>query len=531
MALIAISLTLAGCGGGGGGGSGGGETESAHAFTPTTAVDKVTVNGNVSYDSIPNITGSLQYSAVVSKPVRGASVQMISSETQSVVASGVTDADGKYAIDIPRGTMVFARVLATLQHDGSGPSWNVSVRDNTQDDGLYALDSAAFTVTDATPVRKDVHATSGWSGQAYTTARAAGPFAILDVVYMAQAKVLSVAPNAVFAPLQIFWSINNTPTAGDITLGQIGSSNFSPMGGVNAIYLLGKADVDTDEYDTSVVAHEWGHYFQSAFSRNDSPGGAHNFGDLVDLRLAFSEGWATGMSGIVLDSSSYNDSLDIGQQGGFSVSLKVGATGTKGWFRETSIQHVIWQLHDLVGFKPLFDAMTGSLKTATPMTSIYSFNAALKLAASAAASSFAPMLTAENIDSNADAWGSTETNDGGSAVALPLYRALPLGRTPTVACVSNTFGADKGGNKLGNYTFLRFVISAARTYEIRVTSTDSTTDPDFQLYNAKGIFAYGDASTSSTETLQVALAPNEYVLTVADIENRSARTCFNVTVN
>jgi hypothetical protein len=56
------------------------------------------------------------------------------------------------------------------------------------------------------------------------------------------------------------------------------------------MFLLGKEDVDTDEFDTHVVVHEWGHYFESAVSRSDSPGGNHALGDLLDARLAFGEG-------------------------------------------------------------------------------------------------------------------------------------------------------------------------------------------------------------------------------------------------
>ena len=72
--------------------------------------------------------------------------------------------------------------------------------------------------------------------------------------------------------------------------------------------MLGKENVDTDEYDASVIAHEWGHYYQSAFSRDDSPGGAHSGGDRLDRRVAFSEGWGNAWSGIALARSNYTDS-------------------------------------------------------------------------------------------------------------------------------------------------------------------------------------------------------------------------------
>jgi hypothetical protein len=518
-ACIAASLAMTACGGGGGGG------------TNPSLVDGVQVNGAVSYDSIPNTTGPLDYSAPVSKPVRGAQIELISSATQGVIASTVTDGNGNYSVAVPRNTVVFARVLASLLQNGSGATWETSVRDNTRGNAIYALESETFAATDATPVHKNFHASSGWGGQSYTSARSAAPFAILDVIYRAQAKVLSVAPDTRFAPLSLFWSMNNTPAFGDPTLGQIGSSQFMATGGVNAIYLLGKADVNTDEYDASVIGHEWGHYLQATFGRIDSAGGAHTFDDLEDPRVAFSEGWATAMSGIVLDRNTYCDSLGVAQSAGFSVDLSVGATGTKGWFRESSVQHVVWQLNQLVGFKPLFDALSGAMKTAVPLTTIFSFNASLKLASGTAASSFAPMLDTENIDPSADAWASSETNTGGSNVVLPLYRALPIGTNATTACVSNTFGAAQGDNKLGNYTFLRFVVSVARNYQIQVSGGAAATNPNFQVYGAAGAFATADLAASSTETLHLTLAPGEYVLVLTDYANSSSKSCFNVTVN
>ena len=38
---------------------------------------------------------------------------------------------------------------------------------------------------------------------------------VLDTVYAAQAKVLSVAASTAFPPLRVFWSINNLPASGD----------------------------------------------------------------------------------------------------------------------------------------------------------------------------------------------------------------------------------------------------------------------------------------------------------------------------
>src|SRR5690606_40072898 len=50
----------------------------------------------------------------------------------------------------------------------------------------------------------------------------------------------------------------------------------------DVIYLLGAENVDTDEFDTHVILHEWAHYFEKALSRTDTIGGMHQYADYLD---------------------------------------------------------------------------------------------------------------------------------------------------------------------------------------------------------------------------------------------------------
>ena len=62
--------------------------------------------------------------------------------------------------------------------------------------------------------------------------------------------------------------------------------------------ILGDAGVDTDEYDESVIVHEWGHYLPDRSYRATTVlADRHGGGDLLDMRVAFSEGWANAYSG------------------------------------------------------------------------------------------------------------------------------------------------------------------------------------------------------------------------------------------
>ncbi|MDM0010808.1 hypothetical protein QTH87_00015 [Variovorax sp. J22P168] len=516
IALGLLGLLVA-CGGGGGGGGG--------AFLPVGGgVSTVTLSGTATYVSIPNVNGGLNYAAAAPKPIRGASVEVVDG-TGGVIAATTTDASGVYSASVPGSTSVLLRIKAQMTQGGSGPSWDVTVRDNTQSGAIYALETPAFSSGTAATLRRNVEAPSGWDGSRYADTRVAGPFAILDTVYVAQAKVLSVAPGAVFPPLRLYWSVNNVGSVGDAALGQIGTTSFASDANGRAIYVLGKADVDTDEYDESVIAHEWGHYYQSVFSRDDSPGGRHDGNDLLDRRVAFSEGWGNAWSGIALGRSNYTDSTYLGQASGTNIALSSGGAPTPGWYREASVHAVIWRLAGQVGFKPIHDALTGAaFRNGVAVTSIHSFAAAFQAAAPANAPVLNGLLAGESISAaSADPFGLAESNDGGVPSALPLYRSATVGGS-TTACVTNTAGP---GNKLGDYVYLRFTAPAgARTFTI---TGPGAADPDFAIYTSSGQVAQS-IKYGSSETATVSLPGGEAVLVINDYNSSSASTCFNVTI-
>lgn len=538
--VVTGAALLSACGGGGGGagiaavGSGtssagtGGNSSGSGNGGSTTGITGPTValSGTASYDSVPNDSGALSYAAMVSRPVRGASVEIVDASA-NVVATATTDANGAYSASVPADTTLFVRVKAQMSQGGSGPSWDVTVRDNTQSNAIYAMETASFSSGSAALTR-DVHAPSGWNGSSYASTRVAAPFALLDTVYAAQAKLLSVAPNAVLPSLRIFWSVNNVPADGNPALGQIGTTSFSNLGDGRAIYVLGKADVDTDEYDSPVVAHEWGHYYQSVFSRDDSPGGDHAMNDRLDRRVAFSEGWGDAWSGIALGRSTYTDSVGPSQAQGSEVDLSAGASGNPGWFNESSIQSVLWRLNAQVGFQPIHAAMSSAVfKDGVPVTSIHPFAAAFAGVAPGSAAALNSLLVGRQISAAPnDPYGLSETNDGGIAGAastLPMYRSAVAGGTSS-ACVSNLAG---GGNKLGSYVYLKFNLPGAGSHRIQV-SGPAGSDPDFSVYHDGQFALFNGYGTSESGTLD--LPAGDSVLAVTDYNDSLAATCFSVTI-
>ncbi|MDM0073475.1 hypothetical protein QTH90_03725 [Variovorax sp. J2P1-59] len=523
VAAICLTALVAACGGGGGAA---GQPLPPVNSAPNSQGAAVPLRGVVTYDSVPNIGGALAYAETVRKPVRGAVVEALDAASR-IVATTRTDVAGAYVVDVPANNSVSLRVRAQLSHEGPSASWEVSVRDNTRSDAIYALEVTDIPIGSA-PVTRDVHAPSGWDGTRYASARVAAPFAMLDTIHDAQAKMLSVVPDAKFVPLRVFWSQHNLPADGNPALGQIGSTHFQRSGPNGpAIYMLGKEDLDTDEYDTSVIAHEWAHYYQANFSRNDSPGGSHSMAESLDARLAFSEGWANAWAGIALDRSDYTDSLGTQQARGLRIDLAAGASSNPGWHREASIQSVLWTLNSRVGFRPIHDAFTGDLKTGPALTSIHSFAAAFGRVAPAHGSQLAELLARERISAALnDPFGEQETNDGGlpgNPGALPLYRPASVGGTTSV-CVSNRRGT---GNKLGTHAFLRFTVTSARNHTLHV-SGPAAADPDLVVYGGRQLSVA--RSVGSTETLALRLAAGEHVLALNDFNNSSAATCFAVSI-
>lgn len=517
------SLLVGACGGGGGDGAaptGGSTTPTAPASTST-----MSLRGVATYDHVPNTTGELAYASTTQRPIRGASVDIVDG-AGAVVASTRTDANGAYGVQVPAGSTVSVRVKAQLVQTGGGATWDVSVRDNTQSNALYTLETPAVQVGTEGVVR-NVTAPSGWTGSSYGGTRAAAPFAILDTIYTTQSKVLSVAPSSVFPPLRVYWSVNNIGANGDIAQGNIGSTAFVTNASGAAIYLVGRENVDTEEYDAPVIAHEWGHYYQTSFSRDDSPGGPHSTNDLLDRRLAFSEGWGNAWSGIALDRADYTDSFGPGQKQGARIVLGTPAASNPGWYREDSIQSILWNLNRQVGFKPIHDAFTASsFRRGAAVTSIHSFAASLGAASPVSAPVLAGLLGGQGIAaSTSDPFGANETNNGGIAPALPLYLDATVG-VNTQVCVNYQAGTV---NRLGNYAYLRFNAPTARNYVIGVNGAAGT-DPDLAVWGAGAGLVSTARAAGVAESLTTALPAGTAVIALHDYNNSTASPCFNVSI-
>jgi Carboxypeptidase regulatory-like domain len=530
-ASLAAAVLLASCGGGGG---------DDPTPPPPGGGGNVSVSGKVTYDSVPPTSGgSLNYAGTTQAPIRGATIQLVDA-AGGVVGSTTSNAQGDYTLSGSATGQVSVRVLAELKSS----NYDFTVRDNTDRGSMWGMASAVFAV--GAGLTQNVHAPSGWNGTSYTAGqRVAGPFAILDIAYLAKEKIAAVAPSQALAPLKIFWSPNNVTSRADVTTGQIGTSFFTTgisgdeattlglAAGDRTLFILGQENNDTDEYDTPVIAHEIGHYLQSVISRDDSIGGNHGGDDLLDMRVAFSEGWGNSWSSMVRDNPVYFDSRGARQSSGFQYSV-ASVPFTQGWYSEGTVEYLLWgdYADTSIGFAGIFAALA-DMSDSPYLSSIYEALRAARPAAAAAINSRAAAVGVHGTDG----YGTGETNNGGVPTSLPVYGNHNVGLgTAKTYCVNVDSGK---GNKLNNYAFVRFTASGTRTIRVaRAAGTVAATDPEVrEIITSQGqsLGPYLSPTVNVETTPSLSLPSGTHLMIFYDYRSfdsgSTGTRCFDVTIN
>ena len=542
---------------------------------------QVTVAGKIQFEFVPpnaNCRG-LNFNAVQVRPSRGITVQLVDGNNDNnILDTTRTDANGDYALsNVAANTDVRIRVRAELKQAGA-PGWDVEVRDNVDTSPsppplgqrpLYVVQWAPFNTGGLNISDANFTAETGWGGSSYTGTRAAAPLAILDQVYTGMQSILAERPSEVFPPLDMFWSVNNTLTSPlDFDAGELTASFYST--GIDSLFLLGDANVDTEEFDDHVTMHEWGHYFEDNFSRSDSIGGPHTIGQSLDARLAFGEGFATALAAIVLKEQQYCDTSAPITSAGFGLSTESENRGDQGWMNEMSVATFIYDLWDTdvdgtdnssIGFGPILDTMIGSQANTNALTTLFSFTTELKSTLAGADLAFVnSQLDRENIERTTnDIWGASQNlivtvpNQGRDV--LPLYTDMPTNGTINI-CTNSDYDNGRDGNKLAEHRFLRFVTNTGSAYNITVTTTTPTpptndpaptppdeirdqSDPDIFIWRRGALVGLGNSGEANVETLTTQFLPADtYAVSLQEwrYEDDSASSdfpeqiCFDVTV-
>lgn len=550
-------------------------------ITVQEALSVVTVAGKLQFQMIvarSNCNGLLLNNPE-SRNMRGVTVQIIAGNT--VLGTTFTDNNGDYSFsNIDANQNVKVRVRAELLNGGAA-TWNVEVRDNTSNTNLpltqrpiYVLDFPEFNSGTSNISDADFLATSGWDGSSFSGTRAAGPFALLDVVMDTMFMVTNVDPTVAFPPLDIYWSINNVMTSpSNIDAGELSTTFYTNSG----LYILGDADTDADEYDVNITAHEWGHYFEDNFSRSDSMGGPHSIGAPLDPRLAFGEGLAYGLAAIALQDPIGCDTRDHnGTNVGGGANWET-AQGLQGWFNEYSVGSFIYDLWDTnvdgtdngsIGFGPIYETMVGPERVTPAFTSIFSFAAGLRPMLNGADLAFVDsQLNRINVDTPAvvSEWGDSQTTAPTNGTfplgrdIVPYFTELQVGAAPVNVCLNNDYFPNyedgDGVNKLGMFRHFRFTTNSTANYTITATANPappSTTgpgdpmrddsDPDLFLNRSMQFFAF-DSSTGDGGGQEIwtttALPANTYILRLQewrhiDVDRAPgypSQVCFDVSIS
>ncbi len=510
---------------------------SAKSSSSLSVADRVILSGVITYDYVPHGIDNigLDYASIQKRAVRGATLELLNA-SGVILASTATASDGSYSFFVAKNTVVKVRVRAELSRS-IPPTWNFRVTDNTANNAVYALDGTAMNVGIENSQR-NLHAPSGWDGSAYTSTRSSAPFAILDNLYLATDRLLAAGNTRNLPPIELRWSTKNSTAEGDYTKGEVGTSFYDGT----AIYILGDANNDTDEFDGNVILHEWSHYLEESLFRSDSIGGIHKDGDFLDFRVAMSEGFANAFSGMLLNNVNYSDASGSAQKLGSSFNLAKRNRVNKGYFSEGSIGSVFYNYYSsgdgktANDFSLLFKVMGSPNYYANDaMVSIYLFYAQLKSQFSDQAPAFNNLLQEQNIVGG-DEYGIGETNSGGLAFSLPIYKEIQANNVPVNVCSS----ADKGKqNKLGNAQFLRLPLMQAGNYSLVVTKSGAATTigrPEIFLYQKGEVVGHAANEVNNRTTLNASLSQGTYVIEVFDESNRDEKNfenntfCFDVRV-
>jgi len=256
-------------------------------------------------------------------PIRNARVEIF--DRGVLVSVTETNELGAFSAKVP-DRPVTVRVVSKLR------SLDLKVLNNTDGNKQYVLSKDVDSFDE--PV------------ELVETSRSAGAFNILDAIQKGNALLTLADYRAIPPPLTVYWSEKNTNRFGKASDGLVGTTFFNLP--TNTAYVLGDRTTDSDEFDDAVILHEYAHMLAARFSRDDSNGGPHLLGDLLDPRLAWSEGWANFFSSAARGSSIYRDSK--GPNGAIGVRYDLEENdppgNRPGYSSEASIQGLLWDLID-----------------------------------------------------------------------------------------------------------------------------------------------------------------------------------------
>ena len=287
--------------------------------------DSQVIKGTASFQKVEVTDNGLDTSSISTVPIRYARVEVVDGR-QALRSVTETDEFGNFELPVPNQPGLSVRILSQLR------SLDVKVLNNFANNTLYFIEGQV-----------DLPQTG--SIELVEKGRSAGAFNILDTLQKGNALITNAAPGLIPPALTVYWSERNDAAAlARLTNGAIRTTFFNPS--TNSAYILGDRNSDSDEFDDSVILHEYAHLLAAKFSRDDSNGGIHFPGDWLDPRIAWSEGWADFFSAAARVSSIYRDSKGQNNVLRLDIEENVPVGDHPGYSSEASVAGLLWDLFD-----------------------------------------------------------------------------------------------------------------------------------------------------------------------------------------
>ncbi len=294
----------------------------------------LTITGQVTFDRLP-VTATGLGSTPTVEDAAGVLVEAVRhNDIHDVVASTSTDAAGNYTLNLNLSHDFFIRARA---QSGTGPDIDQVYHARTNPALVHA-------VTGPILQRAAGNQTANLHASHALPDNRAGAFAILDTVQRLRQSVTASFPS--LGALDVFWCTGATAATGTDEVGPNGRPTIHLRGGT----LASPETTDHDEYDETVIAHEWASFVQLTQSRDNNFGGPHAGEELL-FTAAYSEGVVTAIGCGLLGTSLYRDT--VGYPGGitsvqFEFDCESGLLFGQGdgYSNEFRVTRIVWDLLD-----------------------------------------------------------------------------------------------------------------------------------------------------------------------------------------
>ena len=493
------------------------------------------VTGTLTYDFVPVSRNGILFDQTETRPIRNAYIELVDVDPESsfynqVIQSGSTSDSGGFEFFLSSSRTVKLLLHAKMLEP------ETTIYDNPQNYLRYSSSSSVREVTGHEII--NMHAESGWEGSqstgSYTGERSAAPYAILDSIYSAYKKINDARPGLEFRYLNVFWNKDSTDgTYFCPSMCMNHSNQIVPYG----LFLKGQVGSDSDEFDRHLVIHEWGHYFENFLSRSNSMGGSHGLYDIKDMSLAFGEGFATALSGMVFEPDAvYTDTYwwTSTYIKGFSIDIEGGSyygDNNPGWFSEISVLQMVYDICDgaidnapvdddsvALGIGPVIDVFTNYQVNTPAKTSIFSFVNGIKTLYPGYETEIDQITSNKGIVSIIDDWGTGNTDSSGNSVYINL--------APN-SVESITIAGNKLQNDLASNKHFKFQASSSQT-----KFTFSGNDKFFASIDHKSSSRFSPWSAATSHSVTISTTPGEfYSIRVYSSSSDASKSSISITVS